>query len=106
MVRVFKQLDYYNLVCYLYKRSDYNRKKAELLYKYTIFQLLKNGFNEIYTDKLAYDLNIIPDDGTKLTFTEREYKTTLNQLNELFNHIELIKLKSKVWDIIHKGYHD
>ena len=108
MVRVFKQLDYYMLVCYLYKITNYDRKKAKILYKYTMFQLFKNGFNEIYRDKLAYDLNLVHDNETEVTlnFTEQEYKRTLNELNELLNHYELINLKSKIWDIIHKGYHD
>ena len=112
MARVFKQIDYWNLVSFLYKTACYNQQKAITLYKYTAYQLLKEGFNEIYLDKLAYDLNLISDNETEneeeisIFISEREYKNTMKNLNNQLSYYELVNFKSSLWDIIHKGYYD
>ena len=111
MARVFKQVDYYTLLCFLYKTADYNQQKAITVYKYTSYQLLENGFNKIYLDKLAYDLNLINNTEEKeeeisVFISEREYKNTIKNLNNQLSYYELVNFKSSLWDIIHKGYYD
>lgn len=108
MARIFKQIDYYNLLCVIYKSANYNKEKSVTLYTYVCFQLLQEGFNKMYVEKLASDLNLISTNETENTFkiSEKQYKTTTEQLNKLFNYHDLINFKSVIWDMVHRGYYE
>ena len=108
-MKVLKNVDYYKLVTLISKNANYSKHKATILYDYTSYMLLKNNFDVLYIDKLALDLNLIDQDDGNVNsheYFKLSYKENMKSMNELFTKYEIITIKTIIWDIMHKCYHE
>ena len=108
MTKVMKKIDYNKLVLLIYKLSSYQRDKAILLFNYAAYSLIHSGYDTLYIDRLAFDLRLFNENETDLLAfnkSQLEYQNNLQMMNRTFNHIELVKFKTSVWDVIQKGYY-
>lgn len=107
MAKILKITDYYALLTVIYKYADYDKNNATLILKYVSYQLLKHTYKSIYIDKLILDLNLVDNDALmQINLTEKEYKKTIKDMENTFNILQIMTIKSLLFDIIHKGYYE
>lgn len=101
-----KKGNYSKLVIFIYSLSNYDKKKAMLLYKYTCYHLLHQDYSELYPTKLALDLNLDNEEDL-IPFNSKPelYKENLLNIVELFSTKEVLELKTKIWTFLDKGYY-
>lgn len=94
--------DYLQLLRVIYKFSSFNPKKAKILVYYVMCQILYNKFDSIYLSKLEYDTGIgFTDESLANPNKYREY---LMQMEKSFKHLEIIEIKSLIFDVMTKAY--
>lgn len=100
--RILKRIDYLELLTLIFKFSKYDKNRATILVKYISFQLLKQGFNQIYIDKLQLDTDMTLE---PLPYNNRCIEAIQNEIDLEFEHIEIVEIKSFVFDTLQKGYY-
>lgn len=98
MPRAIKKVKYIELLKVIYKHSNFDINKAELLVKYTCHQMMMHKIDPIYIDKLQYDTKIALKD-------EYNYEIVLRQLHKIYTHFEVIEIKTTVFDVLSSGYY-
>lgn len=104
MAKALKKSDYSDLLILIFKYSKYNKAKSELLFSYVAKQLFKLGYNNMYLNKLAIDLDLVDCNKDFEIIQDNINKNVI--LDESFNMYDVINIKSLVWDILHKGYYE
>lgn len=101
-----KKGNYSKLVIFIYSLSNYDKKKAMVLYNYSCYHLLRQDYSDFYTTKLALDLNLANEEEVILFDGKTQsYKENLLKLTEMFSTREMMELKTKIWTFLEKGYY-
>ena len=101
MVKVLKQDVYLRLLGIIYKYSMFDEARGELLIRYITFKLLDFNFAPIIYEKLQMDTGILMQDKA-LT---KSYDLVIKQMDRKFTQLELLEIKTMVFDILQTGYH-
>ena len=98
MAKAINKAKYIDILRIIYKYSNFDINKAEILVKYTSHQMMMHKIDPIYIDKLQYDTRIALKD-------EYNYEIVLRQLHKIYTHFEVIEIKTTVFDVLSSGYY-
>lgn len=98
MGRVFKEVDYLNLVVMIYKLSKLNEKNIILLYNYTCNYLNDNHITKEYLIKLQCDLNMNKPPTI-------QYRSLERKLDSILTAEEKTRFKVELFNTLQKSYY-
>ena len=100
MAKAINKAKYIDILRIIYKYSNFDINKAEILVKYTSHQMMMHKIDPIYIDKLQYDTRINTKD-----INEMDYAKVLKQLHKTYKHFEVIEIKTIIYDSLASGYY-
>ena len=107
MAKLLNNLEYAKLLILIYSKSNYQKEKALLLYRYVSHHLIHGNFNDGYIEKLAMDLKLInPEKSDIIPDTSGvRFQENLKEMDKVFTQFELIEIKTTVFEILTHGFY-